>query len=360
MFNICPVRNVSYVEGDIWFITRGINGIFKYSIKNETIEYHFLPGVINSDYMYLATYYYEGKVYIPPVLNKGFIEFDAYNYGYRVIETENSVRKCNFNYSFRIGDSIFCVPNDKEGPFVMFSMREKEEINKAYYFPNSLDSNFIPILAHKVSNEVICGLLSPINTVYFLNVNTGKFSFFQNSNIMGTIESVVAIDDYLYLSTDQEIIVTNLNMEIIIVKQKKSSSKTMFIGRYEDYAFLDVVNEPDKRVIKYIDGDIQEIVFNDQQHNSKKSAGKVGVLEYIDEIEEYIYFNGYSCGFYRFKDITNKTFNMIKIDSDTYINMMDIFALNLKDGNINSENNIFGIKEFIRGISNYGRSNLCV
>ncbi len=352
MFNICPVRNVCFLEKDMWFVARGINGIFKYSDKNDTLELHALPGPVNSDFMTLATYQYKGHIFIVPQLNKGFIDFDTKNNSYNIIETAHCRKTCNFNDSFLVNDSIFCIPNDKKGPFVMFSMREKNETNRVYYFPDSLDYNFFPILTQKVSNEMICALLRPNNIIYFLNIFTGEFSFVQNSHIKEEIESFLAIDDYLYISTQNEILVTDLNMDIIEAKKRRPSNRTHFIGKYENYAFLEVINEREKKLIRYDGKGIQEIVFNDTQILNEVRYGGFGTIHYNDSTKEYLYFNGTSCGFYTFKAINDEIkYKYLDVDHSIYNQIMTEFNIQFKENNVNNENIVFGLKDYIKGVN---------
>lgn len=349
-----PVRNACFVGNDMWFISRGVNALFKYNRKSNMVEYFALPGHIYLDFMNLSTYHYDGKIYLVPVYNKGFGKYDITNHSFTSIITDNSKSKCNFNYSFRFDNNIFCVPNDIDGPFVCFGMCEEKEIREAIYLPKELkqENNFGAV--QQISDTRYCGVLTPSNSIYILDLTTGKFETFVNGAIDQKINSIYIKDNYIYITVVRRLIVTDLEMNILAEHELATENEAFIIGDYKEYVFVDIVGKPIKYFVKFDNGAIVAKEFDESNTYIHSDENRFGIVQYNKEWGEYIYFSGGSNGIFRFNEIDDSfVFSRMIVDEISRKHLRERFIKELSEGNVCHENSLFGVIDFVSGVCKF-------
>jgi len=350
MLRFRPVKNLCFIGDDFWFISRNINALFRYCNRSGMVECFHLIGDIRQDYAYLATHVYDGRIYLPPVYNKGFCEYDIETNQFRQILTPNSQRPCNFGVSFANGEDIFCVPNYVDGPFVTFSMKDCREIGNAFFFPKTFFSKeCYPTIVRQGSNNLYYGLLYPLNIIYTLNSETGEFNFYNNT-IKGQIESFFILDNYIYLATQDKIILTDLKINPLTEKRFDIHEKFYFIGDYGSGVFVDVPNSPIKWMVEYVGDNIVMNRFDESSTYISSPLNKCGFIQYNKRKNSYVYFSGSSNGFYEFTDDKMEFFSL-ELADDSRDRIQRRYLMSLCGGNIGQEGDVFGLAEFIKGVT---------
>ena len=350
MFRFYPVRNLCFVGDDIWFISRGINALFKYSNKSATVSYIELPSNVDTDFSYIATHYYDNRIIMPPVYNKGFGEYDIETGRFRQILTPNSQHSCNFGFSFTDEEEILCAPNYMDGPFVTFNMKNQKECGSVFYFPKEYSSgNVTQRSVQKVSSNLYYGLLYPINIVYILRPKTGEFTF-HTCPVEGVIESLYILNDYIYLGVQDRIIVTDLKMNIIAEKHFDINEQYFFIGDYGEGVFIDVPHSPIKRTVKFDGDQILEEIFDESNTYMESSINNCGIIQYNKIKKNYLYFSASSNGIYECSGAVRK-FTHLKLVDDDYARIVKRYLRSIQCGGCRLEGNVFNLANYIEGVS---------
>ncbi len=350
MFRFKPVRNLCFVGDDIWFTSRGINALFRYSNESNAVSYIELPGNVDTDFPYVATHYYDNRIIMPPVYNKGFGEYDIETGQFRKVLTPNSQRPCNFGFSFTDGEDIFCVPNYMDGPFVTFNMKKQKECGNVFYFPKEYSSrNVTQRSVHKLSSNLYYGLLYPINIVYMLRPQSGEFTF-HICPVEGQIESLYILNDYIYLGVKDRIILTDLKMNLIAEKHFDINEQDFFIGDYGEGVFIDVPNSPIKRTVAFDGEQIVMEIFDESNTYMESSINRCGIIHYNEIKKCYWYFSASSNGFYEFNG-GNRRFTPLKLDGDDCDRIEKKYLLSIQSGGCRLESDVFNLANYIEGVS---------
>lgn len=353
MIKLTPIRNLCFINNDIWFTSRGINALFKYCYNTKKTKYYPIDkgGNLHRDYVYLAPSCFENKLYIPPVYDKGFIEFDIETGDVSRILTPNSQRDCNFGFSYCIGEKIFCIPNCMDGPFVTFDMKEKKETQNAIFFPEEYRKiTCYPIYSQKMSDNEFCGLIIPNNIIYFLNSISGEFRFLYNESIKGEINSFYVSEENIFIHVDGKIIVTDLNMNIVCEKVLDINEKIYFIGSMDGKIFADILNSPIKYLLEYKEGKIKIEKFDESATFISTSGSRYGAIQYDKAENRYLYYGGGSNGIYEFKNGITKFIKFELLEED-YIKITNDYLEILRNGSMSHENYIFNVESFVKGVT---------
>lgn len=350
MFRFKPVRNLCFVGDDIWFIARGINALFRYSSKSNEVSCIELPGSVDMDFSYIGTHYYDNKIVMPPVYNKGFGEYDIETGQFRQLLTPNSQRPCNFGFSFTDGEEIFCVPNYMDGPFVTFNMKNQKECGSVFYFPKEYSSgNATQRSVQKVSSNLYYGLLYPINTVYMLHPKTGEFTF-HTCPVEGQIESLYILNDYIYLGVQDRIVLTDLKMNLIAEKHFDINEQYFFIGDYGEGVFIDVPNSPIKRTVEFDGEQVVVGIFDESNTYMESSINNCGIIQYNEIKKCYLYFSASSNGIYECSGGVRK-FIPLNLADDDCARIVKRYLRSLQCGGCRLEGDVFNLANYIEGVS---------
>lgn len=354
MIRLKPVRNMCVVDSDIWFIARGINALIRYSDETHDVEYIPVLGNIEEDFSYLATYCFNNTIYLPPVYEQGFGAYNLIDKSFRQIITPNSQAKHNFGFSFLEGNTIISIPDKISGPFVFFDMKNERENRKPVFFPKKyINDNAIPMFAQKISENLYYGLLYPQNTIYVLDTVSGKFNFYRNEIIEGTIESFYVKNGYIYIFTPGMLYLTDLYMNIIQKKAIDIYEKMYFIGDLAGFIFADIVNNPVKKMFKYENESLIYRDFDEMGFGWIAGSTSPGIIHNDPENNRSLYFSSGCCGIFEWIG-EECCFYEIKFTNEAEHRIINEFIKESYSGKIVKENTVFRIENFVKGISCYG------
>lgn len=350
MLRFKPLKNMCFSDNDIWFLSRGINALFKYSNDSKKVEFISLPGCIDMEYVYLGTHYYDDKIYLPPVYGKGFGEYDIRNRDFRQIITPNSQAFCNFGWSFAEENFIYCTPNVMKGPFVTFDMKKKMECSEPFYFPKEyISDEYWPTIVQKVSNGIYYGLISPINVIYKLNFLSGRFRFYQVDFTEKEIRSFWVEGEKIYIFVSQEIIVTDLDMNIIAKSHVESAGRMYALGKFGNGIFLDDIDSSVKMILKIIDGNICFDYFDETGDKFVSARGIPGIIQNSDRPDKCYYFSAGNGGVYvREKETVD--FIKFELEAGAYDSIMKEYYAALQAAHLSRENEVFNVDAFVNGV----------
>ena len=349
MIRLRPVRNICIVDNNIWFISKEINALFKYNVIDKNIDFVSLPPQIDRDYMYLGTYYFDNKIYLPPVFAKGFGEYDIEADEFRTIETPNSSNDCNFGDSFSVQENkIFCTPNSMDGSFVLFDMEKQQEVTEPFYFPKKLvtESNF-PTVVKKSTDNIYYGLIYPANIVFKLNLDKREFNYYDFSKINEEIVSFFVDEEYFYLSTKGKLFVADFDTNVLVTKETISDKVTFFIGKINEYIFADIPSNPIKNMVRFENGKLNVRQFDESEYFSHYDGNVPGII-YSDG-KKHLYFSSGSNGIFDFS-ANDAEFLDLKLDEDILEKINSIYAKSLTIDTVRNEGEIFGLHELVEGM----------
>lgn len=349
MIQLTPVRNICLVGEDIWFVARGINALFRYDSLYKKIELVPMSGNIEEDFSFLSTYYFNNKIYLPPVYKKGFLSYDLKSGLFRQILTPNSQGDHNFGYSFLDGNIIVCAPDVIDGGFVFFDMKQEKEVRSPIFFPEKFRrKELVPMVTQKISSNLYYGLLYPQNIIFSLNILTEEFVFCSNNAINEVINSFYVKGDFIFISASGKLYITDLKMNILKI-ETNICDDMYFIGELDGFVFGDIKGKSIKKMLDYNGKEFICKEFDEKIYGWNDDNSFNGIIYMDKEKGKNIYFSSGCHGVFEFEN-GECIFKKMELTNKASLNIIENFNQSIHSGNVIKENLVFGLDSFLEGV----------
>ncbi len=348
MITIVPARKFCVFENELWFVTRYISLLFKYSFSSKRIEYMGSPAENNviNPYAYSSCFYYDHKILCVPTYEENYCIYSLDTGEFRRIKSNYKNRGVKFDGAVQYKNYVYCFPVHGSCPIVVFDMIAEREIDQINFL-SSVDvskTEISPVTT--VVNNKIYGLICPNNTIFELAIDNHSINYRQIDGLYGVVDSVYRTADgvLIHYKNESKVVYLADDSNKVISYEVGASGKTEFAGIINGCVIVDSIDKSKKCMIDPKSG-IVDII--DETNNVKKeyryrTFGTV--MNGADGIDYYL--SGCSNGVYRFSD--NKiVYDSFDLPKET-IDQINKSVYESSRNNVIEETPIFGLSEYLR------------
>lgn len=345
---IVPARRFSVVNDELWYVTRYISTLIKYSFKTQKAEYIGSPAENNmlNPYAFSSCFYFNHKILCVPTFEDLYCIYEVGSGKFRKIKSNFSKKGLRFDGAIQYNNFVICFPVKCDYPVVVFDMITEREIAQVKFSNEFIDGNSEVAASLSMVSDSVYGLLYPNNILF-------KYMLKEQRIVCERIEGCNGVVDSIY-KTENGLMFHCMNNSYVsyridgsnkeITYEVEAKGKVEFAGFFNGGVVVDSVGslrkvmiDTDSNMMNYID---------ESSHAYPDSKIWTFGTAMSDENEGDYYLSGCSNGVYSvinnsvmFNSFTLTDGSLERINTDLY--------KSLKKGNVIQETALLGLSEYI-------------